>query len=143
MNTKIGTTFGLALLMAIAAVATMFALGMFSASGVSASHEGTHTSGKVADVTFTPGSFNVNSKTNWTVTFGSSGALIAGNGTITIKFPNGVVLPATIDKSRISVGPIGSTIPLTSDPSVTSTTVTLTVPATLPNGATIDSTAQK
>ena len=29
MNTKIGTTFGLALLMAIAAVATMFALGMF------------------------------------------------------------------------------------------------------------------
>ena len=40
MNTKIGTSFGLALLMAIAAFATMFALGMFSASEVRAEHAG-------------------------------------------------------------------------------------------------------
>ncbi|MCH8892422.1 MAG: hypothetical protein IIB32_02895, partial [Chloroflexi bacterium] len=137
MNTKIGTTFGLALLMAIAAIATMFALGMFSASGVSAS-----AAAEVHGVSFTPSSTNVNAKASWEVTFGvsGSGALAKGSATITITFPSGVVLPATIDKSRISVGGggTGSDVglatflldPLTSDPTVSGQTVTLTVPAT-------------
>ncbi|MDA0262848.1 MAG: hypothetical protein O2803_01665, partial [Chloroflexi bacterium] len=135
MNTKIGKSFGLALLMAIGVVVTMLAMGMFSASGVSADHESGHTlPGQVSEVTFTPGSLNVNAKTNWDVSFGVSSALVAGSGTITIAFPAGVVLPATIDKTRISVGPGTDLVPLTSDPTVTSTTVTLTMPATDPGG---------
>jgi len=144
MTTKIGTSFGLALLMAIAVVATMFALGMFSASEVRADHNSVSTN--VHAVDFVPGSSNVNTKTSWDVTFGVSAALVAGSGTITIVFPTGVVLPATIDKSRISVG--SKTVvaaedttyvmyPLTSDPTVTSTTVTLVAPGTTAAGGAI------
>ena len=143
MNTKIGTSFGFALLMAIAVVATMFALGMFSTSQVRADHNTLSTNVHALD--FVPGSSSVNSQTSWDVTFGVSAALVAGSGTITIVFPTGVVLPSTIDKSRISVGSdVASNgtyvyYPLTSDPTVTSTTVTLTVPGTTAAGAVIPS----
>ena len=134
MNTKIGTSFGLALLVAIAAIATMFATGMFSAKQASAGHVTTNATHVIS---MTPSSLNVNAKTSWTVTLGVSGtALTAGSGTIAITFPTGVVVPSTIDKSRISVG--GDTAgnlsfgldPLTSDPTISGQTVTLTVPAT-------------
>jgi hypothetical protein len=143
MNTKIGTTFGLALLMAIAVIATMYALGLFSATEVRADHDSTHVSAtQVGEVTFTPGSSNVNAKTSWDVTFGVSSALTAGSGTIAITFPNGVVLPATIDKSRVSAGGNSGTStygmdPLTADPTVAGQTVTLTVPATNSAGSTV------
>ena len=105
MNTKIGTSFGLALLMAIAVVATMFALGMFSTSQVRADHGGfvTH----VSNVDFVPSSPSVNAAGSWNVTFGVSSALVAGSGTITIAFPSGTVLPATIVTSA-AVAPGGS-----------------------------------
>lgn len=134
MNTKIGTSFGLALLVAIAAIATMFATGMFSAKPASAGHVTTNAAHVVA---MTPSSLSVNAASSWTVTLGVSGAaLTAGSGTIAITFPSGVVIPSTIDKSRISAG--GDTAgngtygmdPLTSDPTISGQTVTLTVPAT-------------
>lgn len=134
MNTKISTSFGLALLVAIAAIATMFATGLFSAKPASAGHvvsSATHV------IAMTPSSLSVNGASSWTITLGVSGAaLTAGSGTIAITFPSGVVIPATIDKSRISAG--GDTAgngtygldPLTSDPTISGQTVTLTVPAT-------------
>ena len=137
MNTKIGTSFGLALLMAIAAIATMFALGMFSTSQVRAAHDST----TVHNVDFVPSSSNVNAGGSWNVTFGVSAALVAGSGTISIVFPTGVVLPATIDKARISVSSDNkgngtyTGYPLTSDPTLTSTTVTLTVPSSDAGGS--------
>ena len=135
MNTKIGTSFGLALLVAIAAIATMFALGMFSASGVSADHDSTHVSStQVGEVIFNPGSSSVNAKTSWDVTFGVSSALVQGTDTVTITFPAGVVVPATIDKTRISAGSLTDLVPLTSDPTVSGQSVTLTLPATDPGG---------
>ncbi|MCH7843545.1 MAG: hypothetical protein IID01_12360 [Chloroflexi bacterium] len=143
MNTKIGTTFGLALLMAIAVIATMFALGMFSTTEVRAED----VSGSVHVVDMKPSSSSVNAKAAWDVTFGvsGSGALIKGSGTITITFPKGVILPATIDKSRISVAGGGTADvatatflldPLTSDPTVSGQTVTITVPAQSASGDT-------
>ena len=134
MNTKVGTSFGLALLVAIAAIATMFATGMFSAKQASAGHV---TTGAPHVIAMTPSSLAVNAKSSWTITVGVSGsALTAGSGTIAITFPDGVVIPSTIDKSRISAG--GDTAgngtygldPLTSDPTISGQTVTLTVPAT-------------
>ncbi|RUA29356.1 MAG: hypothetical protein DSY78_13410, partial [Chloroflexi bacterium] len=133
MNTKIGTTFGLALLMAIAVVATMFALGMFSTSQVHAADGVLHgAAGQVHDVTMTPSTTSVNGAGSWNVTFGVSAALVAGTGTITIQFPSGVVLPETMDKSRVSAGAGVDIVPLTSDPTITTSTrtVILTVPAT-------------
>jgi hypothetical protein len=141
MNTKIGTSFGLALLMAIAVVATMFALGMFSTSQVRAAHDSPQTWEHVTAVDFVPASSSVNAGTSWNVTFGVSAALVAGSGTITVSFPTGTVLPATIDKTRISVSSdakgdaVYTGYPLTSDPTVTSTTVTLTVPASDAGGS--------
>jgi len=141
MNTKIGTSFGLALLVAIAAIATMFATGMFSAKPVGAIHSPVNSPHVIA---MTPSSLAVNAKTSWTITLGVSGtALTAGSGTIAITFPTGVVIPATIDKSRISAG--GDTLgdgtygldPLTSDPTVSGQTVTLTVPATGSDGGAV------
>jgi hypothetical protein len=134
MNTKIGTSFGLALLMAIAAFATMFALGMFSASQVYAD-DGTlndDPDNKVHNVTMTPSTTSVNGAGSWDVTFGVSAALVAGTGTITIQFPAGVVLPETMDKTRVSAGAGTDIVPLTSDPTITTSTrtVILTVPAT-------------
>ena len=146
MNTKIGTSFGLALLMAIAAIATMFALGMFSTSQVRAAHDST----TVHAVDFVPSSSSVNAGGSWNVTFGVSAALVAGSGTITITFPSGVVLPATIDKSRISVSSDNASggsgtftgYPLTSDPTLTSTTVTLTVPSSDAGGGVLSAANQ-
>jgi hypothetical protein len=93
-------------------------------------------------VTFVPGVLTVNSVTQYTVNFTTGnaaadgiGALAPGAGTITITFPSGVVLPATIDKSRVAV----NGMPLNVDPSVTPSTrqVILVVPGTTPGGATI------
>ena len=134
MKTKIGTTFGLALLLAMGVIATMLALGMFSPQKAQANHVST----AVSAVTFTPSSLNVNAAASWNVTFGTSGALVAGSGTVTIAFPSGTVVPATIDKSRIAVGPSTNQIPLTSDPTISGTTVTLTVPATDPDGSALN-----
>ena len=62
MNTKIGTTFGLALLMAIAVIATMFALGMFSTTEVRADDVG----GKLHGVTFRASGTGGNARPAWT-----------------------------------------------------------------------------
>ena len=86
----------------------------------------------IAGIAFTPGVFTVNSVTQYNVAFTVGQGLQAGVATISIAFPSGVVLPASIDKSRISV----NGIPLTTDPLVTPSTrvVVVTVPATTPAG---------
>ena len=77
MNSKIRTSFVLALLMAIGALATMFALGTFAAKEARADHV---TPGAAHLVSMTPSSFSVNAKSAWTVTLGVSGAgLSAGS----------------------------------------------------------------
>ncbi len=133
MNTKIGTTFGLALLMAIGVIATMFALGMFSAPELKADHN--TSSANVHVVEFTPSSTKVNAEGSWIVTFDVSRALVAGTGTIHVRFPNGVVLPTTMEKARVSAGLGTNVYPLTSDPTVSGQTVILTVPASSPFGS--------
>ena len=141
MNSKTGTSFGLATIMAIGALVTMFALGMFSATEARADHV---TADAAHLVSMTPSSLSVNAKSAWTVTLGVSGAdLTAGSADVFVTFPDGVVIPPTIDKTRIAVGSdvIGSGVfalfPLTSDPTVSDQTVSLTIPATKPGGGAI------
>ena len=129
MKTKIATTFGLALMLALGILATMLVLGSFSLvpSKVKAD---------VNAVTFTPSDTDVNDGASWIVTFTTTvGVLAGGADTITIVFPAGVVLPDTIDKARIRVGPAGGpSYPLLSDPAVSGSEVILTVPALTPAG---------
>lgn len=140
MNPKIGTYFGLPMLMAIGALVTMFALGMFWAKEARADHVTTNAAHLVS---MTPTSLSVNAKSAWTVTLGVSGAdLTVGSGTVSVTFPDGVVIPP-IEKTRVAAGSdvAGSgefaLFPLTSDPTVHGQTVNLTIPATKPGGGAI------
>lgn len=86
MNSKIGASFGLAMLMAAGALATMYALGTVLAKDVRADHV---TPGAAHLVSMTPSSLDVNAKSAWTVTLGVSGAgLSAGSGTVSVTFPD-------------------------------------------------------
>ena len=60
-----------AMIMAIGALVTMFALGMFWAKGARADHVTTNAAHLVS---MTPSSLSVNAKSAWTVTLGISGA---------------------------------------------------------------------
>jgi hypothetical protein len=77
-------------------------------------------------------------------TVGSSGALTAGSGTITVIFPSGTTVPASASKSYVQVDADGSasTYSLTTctvDPTChsDSRTVTLTVPQSVANDANV------
>ncbi len=140
MNAKIGTSLGLAMVMAIGALATMFALGTVLAKEVRADHV---TPGAAHLVSMTPSSLSVNAKTAWTVTLGVSGAgLSAGSGTVSVTFPDGVVIPP-LERAGISLGSdvagngVFALFPLTLDPTIHGQTVSLTIPATKPGGGAI------
>ena len=97
MKTKIATTFGLALVLAVGIFATMLALGMFSTSSVEAGdtnqiHTDTIT---VLHEPNTPGD-----AAKITVTFGVSGALNVGDN-FTIEFEDDVQVPDTIANDAI------------------------------------------
>ena len=133
MKTKIATTFGLALMLALGILATMLVLGSFSLVPSKVKAE-------VNAVTFTPSDTDVNDGASWIVNFTTTGdgGLTGGADTITIVFPDGVVLPDTIDKARIRVGPAGGpSYPLLSDPAVSGSAVILTVPALTPAGVAV------
>ncbi|NQW22613.1 MAG: hypothetical protein HQ475_04115 [SAR202 cluster bacterium] len=108
MNTKIGTSFGLALLVAMAAIATMFALGMFSATPARAA-----VAIPVAPVV-TPTTAGALAQYTFTVTGGgtATSALAVGE-TITITFDSKVGVPTSIATSAVklkasAVGPAGA-----------------------------------
>jgi hypothetical protein len=78
----------------------------------------------------------VNAAAAWIVAFdrpADGDDLEWGSGTITVTFPDGVRLPATIDKSRITVG-TDTQYPPNTDPTVTGNTVELTLPFVDPAG---------
>jgi hypothetical protein len=87
----------------------------------------------IATVTPVPSPLTVNSTAQYTWTFTIGQGLAAGVDTITITFPSGTVLPATIVRSTISV----NGLPLTVDPTVNTSlrTVLMVVPSTTPAGA--------
>ena len=140
MNSKIGASFGLAMLMAAGALATMYALGTVLAKDVRADHV---TPGAAHLVSMTPSSLDVNAKSALTVTLGVSGAgLSAGSGTVSVTFPDGVLIPP-LEKTGIAIGSdvagngVFALFPLTSDPTIHGQTVSLTIPAAKPGGGAI------
>jgi hypothetical protein len=97
MNTKIGTSFGLAALLAIAAIATMFALGAFTAKPASAAI------GTVAMVS-TPTTAGATAQHTITVSgnAGAQGAIAVG-GTITVTFDSKFTVPSSIASSAVKL----------------------------------------
>jgi len=103
MKARIGTSFGLALLLAIGVVATMLALGMLNPSKAAAGHEGI----VIADGTqkIVPDEPGVNS--TWTMNFRNHEALAANSGQIYVKFAFTVGVPSAIEKERITISASG------------------------------------
>ncbi len=100
MNTKIGTSFGLALLIAFAAVATMLAMGMLTPKPTSAAI------GSVVTVV-TPATAMANGQYTITVTGAAGNAVgvtaIPVGGTITVTFGSLFTVPSTIATSAIKL----------------------------------------
>jgi len=100
MNTKIGTTFGLALLVAIGAIAVMFAMGMFNAKPASAGL-GTITAQVV------PLPTKARSIAQYTILVtGASGSgmnAIPVGGTITLTFQSGTTVPSAIAVADVTL----------------------------------------
>ena len=95
MNTKIGTSFGLAVLLAIGVIATMLALGMFEAKPASADHLS-------ADVTVVPA--KARSIGAYTIVFkNSTGANLQVGETITVTFNTSTTVPSSIASSAVKL----------------------------------------
>lgn len=94
MNTKIATTFGLVLMLALGVFATMLALGLFSPSEVRAEAVG---------VNFTASSTTPAAGAKYVVSFTTTDTLQAGIDTITLKFDDDFKVPATIDKQYVNI----------------------------------------
>ena len=93
---------------------------------------------RVGEVVFAPTSMDVNAPAAWDVSFqrppttSGNGNLEWGTGTISITFPEGVVVPTAIDKSRVTVtsteGTDTESHRPTTDPTVNGNTVTVDLP---------------
>jgi len=131
MNTKIGTSFGLALLMVIGVLAAMFAMGVLTPKPASAAIG-------VVTTVVTPATGMANGEYTITVTGGGVGdgiTAIPVGGTITVTFGSKFTVPATIASSAIKLkAPVvtgGGTAGRLNSPTsvaITGRAVTITVP---------------
>jgi len=129
MNTKIGQSFGLALLMAIAVIGTMFALGMFSIKPASAVMPATGIS-----VVVTPA--NARDIGQYTILVTGASNTIDVGGTITVTFGSKFTVPSSIAASDVKLktnvisGNSGTANQLVSSGGITISgrAVTITVP---------------
>ena len=131
MKTKIGTSFGLALLLAMGVIATMLALGMFSASKA-------HADINILDITLSKAGAGSNAQI--TLTFTHDAVLPAGSGQIVVTFDKTWGIPSTISKDHIALTTqqtTGGTSNPAIDPTVVagsnSTVVTITIGDTNPS----------
>jgi hypothetical protein len=132
MNTKIGTPFGLALLMVIGVLAAMFAMGNFTPKPVGAAGLAE------IDVAITPATAMGNGQYTISVSGGSGGiTTIPVGGTITVTFGSKYVVPSTIATSAVKLkatvvsGGTGGTAGRLNDASaitISGRAVTITVP---------------
>ena len=100
MKTNIGTSFWFALLLAIGVIATMLALGMFTAANVSA-NPGAVTLGTVTNTPNTPGEL-----ATYTIRFQPTQDLVQGNS-LYVKFDSNIKMGTSIEKERVTISTSG------------------------------------
>ena len=106
MNTKIGTSFGLALLLAVGVIATMLALGMFTPQKANAAAP------VVTALTASPSDPGAGSsiKITFTTAATEDDGIIQGNsGEIWVRFDKNYTVPATISKNLITITSVQTT----------------------------------
>jgi len=133
MNTKIGTSFGLAMLMAIGVIAAMLAFGFFSPSKATADVD-------VEDITLSSATAGASGQIQ--IAFTTDNPLVAGSGQLIVTFDATWGVPSTIAKEHITIttsGSTGGTSNPTLDPTIViganSTVVTITVGDTNPSAS--------
>jgi len=133
MNTKIGTSFGLAMLLAIGVIAAMLAFGFFSPSKATADVD-------VEDITLSSATAGASGQIQ--IAFTTDTRLVAGSGQLIVTFDATWGVPSTIAKEHITIttsGSTGGTSNPTLDPTIViganSTVVTITVGDTNPSRA--------
>jgi hypothetical protein len=89
----------------------------------------------VGSVTLSTNEANAGASYTIPLTLGSSGALGAGSGTITIQFPNNTFVPAGIATNQVTVGGVAASA-VTANSSTRE--VTVTVPGNLAGGANVN-----
>jgi len=137
MNTKIGTSFGLVMLMVIGAIATMFALGLFTAKPASAAI-GTIT------VESSPTTAGASAQHTVSVTGAGSQAALTVGGTISVKFDTKYTVPSSIASSTVKMkardltgtSPTGDQLVSAGAITVSGKVVTITVPDMDPSSTT-------
>ena len=106
MKAKVGTYFGLALLLAIGVIATMLALGMLTPQKVTAAHAGIVVAdGTQVNVPDTPGA-----TATYTMSFRNHEEMVAQSDQIYVKFAFTIGVPSTIEKERITISASGGGI---------------------------------
>ena len=105
MKTRIGTSFGLALLLAIGVIATMLALGMFTSSKAQAAIVSGTSLVSVTNTPVTPGATAA-----YTVNFKNKDTLASNSGQLWIYFDAAITVPATIEKERITISTSGGQV---------------------------------
>jgi len=101
MNTKIGTSFGLAMLLAVGVIATMLVLGMFSAQKANAGAP------VVTALTASPG--DPGDAASIKITFTTDEKVEGNSGEIWVRFDKGYTVPATIAKELITITSVQTT----------------------------------
>ena len=101
MKTKIGMSFGLALMLAVGVFATMLALGIFTSSPVEATHITAGTS--VTGVSAAASPNDPGAVTKMTIIFTTPTQLDALTDSIMIEFDDDVTVPTVIDKSTVTI----------------------------------------
>jgi hypothetical protein len=106
MKAKVGTSFGLALLLAIGVIATMLALGMLTPQKVTAAQAGIVVAdGTQVNVPDTPGA-----NATYTMSFRNHEEMVAQSDQIYVKFAFTIGVPSTIEKERITISASGGGI---------------------------------
>jgi len=138
MKTRIGTSFGLALMLALGVFATMLALGLFAPSNVTATDNSNaiHIDHTIAQNIAVNSPNTPGGTATYTVTFQNQSTLTSGSGQIFVKFDKLINVPSAIEKERITISASGAQSITVSnplfDPTITTdsngdTVVTLTI----------------
>jgi len=105
MKTRIGTSFGLALMLVMGVFATMLALGAFNAKTIVADvlDPSVSTSILAGSITAAAAPNDPGAIAKWTVVFVNEERLAGGTGEIVIEFEDDVKVPEVIDPSDVTI----------------------------------------
>ena len=103
MNTRIATTFGLALIMFLGVLGTMVVLGQLNPKSVLAGHDATTHVVTAGTITANASPNDPGAVAKWTITFSNPNDLTANLDSIVIEFEDDVSVPTVISPADVTI----------------------------------------